>query len=143
MFNIKVDWEKAGRQYIENMPNALRESLINGIKEAMFAAQEISKEEYFDPQSWSKKPNPAPGPLVSRTEDLKDSVEASKTVKKNGSSLVGYIESTLGYASLHEYGGENEKGLDVPPRPFLGPAITNNLDEIRSIIEDNMIKGLK
>lgn len=141
MINLDFDWDKAGREYIENMPNKLKESLIDGIKEAMFAAEGYSKEG-FDPQSWTKPPNPPPGPLVSRTEDLRDSVEASRDVKQEGGSLVGYIESTLGYAEMHEFGGENDVGLEVPPRPFLLPAITNNLDEIRNIIAENIIKGL-
>ena len=131
MISIDFEWSKEGKRYIENMPNVLRESLIEGIRNAMFYAEGEAKKGFG---SGKGPPNPPPGPLIARTGHLRRSIEGG--VEEVGST--GYIKTDVKYGRPHELG--NAK---MPARPFLMPAIENNLDKIQNIIANNIVKGLK
>ena len=141
MLDIKIDWEKAGRDYIAGMPEKLRDALIEGMLEAMNTAADKAALG-LDPQSWVAPVNPPPGPLVSRSEDLMYNIAPGKSASIKAGVVTGFIQSDLHYSALHEFGGVNDGGHFVPPRPFLMPAINDNLDEIREIIEDEIIEEL-
>lgn len=126
MISVDFDWNEAGRKYIEQMPTKLRESLIEGIREAMFYAEGESKKGFA---SGKGPPNPPPGPLIARTGHLRRSIESGVD------DTTGYLETKAKYGVVHELG--------TPARPFLMPAIANNLDKIRDIITNNITKGLK
>ena len=131
MILTKFDWEKAGKEYVEQMPNKLKESLIKGIEEAMLKAEEHAKKGFG---SGKGAPNSPPGPLIARTGHLRRGIESGV----NEGDYIGYLKNKVKYGEYHELG---TKGM--PARPFLRPAIINNIDELNRIIKDNIIRGLK
>ena len=152
---ITTKWVK-GEEYVESLPNKLSEAIRDGIKECLIKAVATSKADYFDKDQWetdgdfdygqgpgvnrfARDANPPPGPLISRSGDLMNSI--GYRVNKKG--FTGYMGSSLPYARMHEFGGQNSEGAFVPARPFLRPAMDDNLDAFNNIIIENVIRGLK
>lgn len=79
--------------------------------------------------------------------------EAIRDVTIQGGAVVGVIGSRVPYAAIHEYGGtihhNNLFGrgikatINIPPRPYLRPAIKDALPTVRKIIRKRIVDGLK
>ena len=133
MLNIDV---KVGYSDISGLPELLRKTLLSSLKKAMQVPKQTSKRDYFDAQDWDVAPNPPPGPLVARTTDLRENVSCGAEAKA-GDIFTGWLESSL------FYGVEHEIGIDLPARPFLRPAVEDELSSIMDIVENSLEKALR
>lgn len=126
MVEIQLLFNKKDLKDIQKMPDEFRIGLIKGLRMAMLYAEGKSKSGFA---SGTGPPLPPPGPLRVRTGHLRRSIESGVD------GDVGYLETNVKYGARHE--------LEVPMRPFLRPALEDNMDKIAKIITDNILKGLK
>ena len=100
-----------------------------------------------------------PGKPGVRTGHLRRSIQ-SGVIDKIGSKIEGAIWSNLIYARIQELGGVvlpkkkpymrfqidgrwiTSYGYRVPARPYLKPAVDNNIDKIKDIIIDSVINNI-
>lgn len=124
MLKIRFDWDKAGLKWIERLPDNFRIGLIKGIREAMFYAEGKSKKSFL-----SGGGPPHPTKLTARTGHLR------RNIKSGVDGTMGFLSNDVDYAVIHE---------EVPGlRPFLMPAIEDNMEKIEDIIMDNIVKAVK
>jgi phage gpG-like protein len=104
----------------------------------------------FIAEKWSKQSFGQPGHLVSRTGNLRRSINT--TVQDNGKSVIGIIGTAVVYGPIHETGGtikpikgkylkfaiggnwKSVRQVKIPARPYLTPSITENTAKIREVI---------
>jgi len=132
MLNIDI---RVGYSDVKGLPELLRKTLLSSLRSAMNIPKQTSKTKYFDPQNWDVAPNAPPGPLVARTTDLRENVSCGAENKDD--VFTGWLESTL------FYGKDHELGIDLPPRPFLRPAIEDELGSIIDTVETSLEKALR
>jgi len=145
---IKVDFTITSSS-LPNFKKSWRDGLVEGMRMAMFHAERKSKERMG-----------TPGNLRVRTGNLRRSINSSVAVE--GRSVVGILGSYVIYARIHELGGvirakngylkfktdhgwRSAKQVVIPARPFLRPAITENLSRMSDIIAKsimNKVEGL-
>lgn len=129
MVGIQLVFNKKDLKDIQEMPEEFRTGLIKAMRLAMFYAEGKAKSGFA---SGSGPPLPPPGPLRVRTGHLR------RSIKSGVNDDVGYLETDV------KYGAQHELGLGkMPMRPFLRPALEDNMDKISEIIIDNILKGLK
>jgi len=128
---------------IKGLVTKYHAGFLKGVREAMFVAEK-----------WSKESFGKPGHLVSRTGNLRRSINT--TVKDKGSVIEGTIGTAVKYGPIHELGGvikpikgkylkfaingqwKSVRQVKIPARPYLKPSITENIDKIREIIMRNI-----
>lgn len=97
--------------------------------------------------------------LKIQTGALRDSIDY--TVKESGGLIIGTLGSDKLYAAIHEFGGtitarrakflifktqdgwRRVESVNIPPRPFLRPAIDHNIDAVAKIINAEVLKSFK
>lgn len=124
MIKIKFDWRKEDLKYIEKMPGKFKTGLIKGMRMAMFFAEGESKKGFL-----SGKGPPHPTILTARTGHLR------RSIKSGVDGTKGFLKTDVGYGYKHE--------VDPGRRPFLMPALENNIDKIGDIIMDNITRSFK
>jgi len=125
----------------------IKRGVLKGVKKGMVLFQKEAKKFSGSNQ------------LRIRTGALRDSIDY--TVVDSSDMVIGTLGSDKLYAAIHEYGGtiaaRNAKHLvfktpdgwrkvssvNIPPRPFLRPAIENNKNEVARIINDEILKSFK
>jgi len=128
----------------ENFNSAVRD----GLRQAMFYAEAKSKGRFN-----------TPGNLHVRSGTLRRSINSK--VEDYGDTLIGKLGSNVIYARVHELGAVirpraskylkfqvNGKWVSVkqaviPARPFLRPAIEENIDRMANIIKDEVMRKLQ
>ncbi len=126
MLDVKVTIDPAGLKYLKSMPAKFKEGILKGMRKAAFYAEGKAKKGFG---SGSGPPNPPPGPLKVRTGHLRRSIRSG--VVKN--MLTGWIGTNVFYGKVHE---ESTKF----PRPFLRPAVENNIDKINELIKQSILR---
>lgn len=139
---IKVDVNvKTNR--LPRFKDEFRKGLEEGMRKAMFLAERKSKERMG-----------TPGNLNIKTGNLRRSINSSVTVE--GNSIVGRLGSYVVYSRIHELGGvirardgylkfktqggwRSVKQVVMPKRPFLRPAINDNMTDMLDIIIKTII----
>ena len=94
-----------------------------------------------------------------RSGRLRDSIQTE--VRVDGNDVVGFIGSDLIYSAIHEYGGtitarsskylifKTNRGwrkvssVNIPPRPYLRPAIENTQKEVEKILSESILNSIK
>ena len=139
---VEIKTTRETHEVLKNMPGAIRDGLIKGMKETMEFAENKAK------KSFGKSGKP--GNITYR---LRDSIKASSKVQ--GSLLVGSIGSDRVYARIHEEGGvirakggylrfqiggswRSVRSVRIPRREYLKPAIQDNLNKINQILTDSV-----
>lgn len=143
MLDFNIDIDKKDISNITNKLLGISDGIKSGLQQAMLYAESEAK------QSFGQSGN-----LKSRSGRLRSSI----TSGVNGST--GWLTSNLPYAAIHEYGGEikpkkakflkfmiqgqwrSVKKVIIPARPFLNPAINNNIETIKSIITDAIMQRI-
>ena len=141
---VKVTLDARSRAMLEKYPGRFRAALVNGLKQAMMFAEGEAK----------KNLSGGPRNVKVVSGHLRRSIKSSV----NPLDLTGTIGSDVIYAAIHEYGGDitAKKGrflvfqanghwiktpkVTIPKRPYLTPALFNNVDKIGNIITDQVVK---
>lgn len=123
MLKIKFDWRKEDLKYIEKMPGKFKTGLIKGMRMAMFHAERKAKAGFISDIHGPVHPTI----LTARSGHLR------RSIKSGVDGTEGFLKTDVAYGHKHEYGD----------RPFLMPAIENNIDRIGDIIMDNITRSFK
>lgn len=139
---------------VGNLPqirNAWQKGAVEGMRNAMLYAEMKSKQRIG-----------TPGNIKTDTGNLRRSINSSVSVEGRG--VVGKLGAFAIYARIHELGGVirpraqkylrfpigkkwvSAREVVIPPRPYLRPAITENMDKITEIIIKSIkskLEGLK
>lgn len=110
---------------LEALKDKLGDGLLKGVRNAMFFAEGASKKRFG-----------TTGNLNVLSGRLRSSIKTD--VRRMGNEIIGTIGSNVIYAKVHELGLGN-----MPARPFLRPAIDENINMINSIIIDSINKEVK
>lgn len=112
-----------------NKGTAFRRGLLSGVKKGMLFAEGSAKKSFG-----------RPGNLKVRSGHLRKSIKSGAT--ETNDVVTGTLSNNVIYAAIHEFGGMAGKGLrtKIPARPFLAPAIKDNLVAINRIIQKEIRK---
>ena len=151
MIDIQVKFDKKGLLDLSKLPKEFKAGAIKGVRQAMFHAERMSKRDF-------EKSRGGAGGLNVRSGSLRRSITSGVNIK--GNSVVGSLGSNLIYARIHELSGtirprtgqylrfqiegqwKTVKSVFIPARPFLRPAIDENISEIKNLIRDSIIKEM-
>ena len=111
-------------------PTSLLPMLHEVMKKSMFMSERTSKSDYLS--------GPRPHKLGVVTGRLRSSVKGTAEIK--GSNTIGHLGTNVVYAPAHELGYEPR---NLPARPFLVPAIIDNLPKIQDMFVDVIMRELK
>ena len=84
-----------------------------------------------------KKSRGPKGGLHVITGSLRRSIESGIDIR--GNNIVGWLGSDLIYAPTHEFGYPPR---NIPQRPFIEPGITENIEQIKNIIQNSITKEM-
>lgn len=154
MIEIQIRTTKETKDFLKEFPKMVRRGLEKGMKRAMLFAE-----------SEAKKSFGRSGHLKVRTGHLRRSIRSR--VKERAKQIIGSIGTDVLYARIHEQEGfrgqtrtitprqaqflrfkvENRwvtlKSVTIPSRPFLRPAIEDNLIKIENILRDSVLQEVK
>ena len=125
MIDVNIKFNKTDLTYVKSLPSLFNSGIIKGLRKATLFAEGEAKKGFG---SGGGLPNPPPGPLKVRTGHLRRSIRSGVIA----SSLTGWIGTEVFYGKVHE-----------PTRPFLSPAVENNVDSINDMLRDSILKEFK
>jgi len=133
--------------YLDFMPARVRSGFVSGVEESMKVAEKTVKTSFG-----------TPGKPKVKSGKLRDSI---KTAFETGAIFTGFtLSSDEVYASIQEMGGTiraksgkyltfqiggswvRVPSVTIPARPYLNPAVMENLKKFKDIITDSVIKEL-
>ena len=142
---IKVD----GLEDLKKLPQDTRTGILNGFRRGMIFLEGMAKKDFMKPRS-------AAGGLHVRTGRLRRSIQGVVTSK---TEIRGYLGTDVIYAPSHEYGATivpknkpllrfqlpsgqwvSKKKVVIPKRPFIEPAVTENLDKFIDLMETEIVR---
>lgn len=112
---------------ITNKGLALRIGLSKGLKKGMLFLEGEAKKNFG-----------GPGQLKVRTGHLRRSIRSNVIDRNN--KLEAYIGSNVVYSAVHEFG---YKPRNIPPRPYIKPAIENNRLKFEEIVMKELGKVME
>lgn len=133
MIEISISLPKSELKEFDLLEQDLRKSTLKAVKKAMLFVEGESKAR-FD----------TPGNLKVLTGTLRRSIRSAVSDEIN--KIKGSIFTDVTYGPVHELGlimrSRSGSTYKMPKRPFLEPAISENLDKISNIITDDIVKSL-
>lgn len=129
MLRFHIAYEKGATKYIDELPKNFEKGNLKGLRKAMFFVEGKAKAGFAEGGPVRKPP----GPLVARTGHLRRSIKSG--VKDH---RIGWVKATVSYGRLHELGIGR-----MPARPFLRPAIEDNIERIKQFIRESIVKETK
>ena len=144
MIKITIDVNKNQIKDLSTKLLGIDNFVKNGLIQAMLYAESEAK------QSFGRQGN-----LKSRSGRLRNSI----TNKVEG--FTGWLGTNVKYAAIHEFGGvikpkkgkylkfqvkkqwKTVKQSIIPARPFIAPAIHNNIEKFTDIILQEIMRGLE
>ncbi len=123
MIKIDLKTSKKSTMEVKQYAKLMEYSIFKGMKRAMFLSEAESKKSFIE----NHKGPVHPTKLTARTGNLRRSIQ-SRVNRKTG-LVIGSIGTTVGYGRKHELGTHM-----MASRPFLYPAIRDNLKKINDII---------
>lgn len=124
MINIKLDPKAVPN--IAEMKEKTNRAILKGMREGMFYIEVKSKELFGKPG----RPRVITGHL---RRSIMSKVEQVKNKFK------GIIGSNVVYAAVHEFG---HKRMNIPARPYIGPAIKIGQKRLEWLIQENLKQEL-
>ncbi len=137
---IKLNLSEKSRKMIRKMPDLVKPALYKGMRKAMILASGTARSPYLSGKA-----------LKRRTGRLRNSI--THDVRIQGDKVIGTIGTNVVYGRIHELGGvirpkvkqllrfhipgvgwRSAKEVTIPARPFLRPALEDNLGEIKKIL---------
>lgn len=147
MFKIELKQTEDTKKFLKQFPGQFRKYLVEGFRKATYYIEGEIKKSFGQTDK----------PKV-RSGHLRRSI--TSTVTQREGYLVGTFGSDLIYAPVHEYGavikpknkpflrfqiGERWvtlKQVTIPARPYIEPAIRDNIDEVDNIIATTITDGI-
>lgn len=141
MYSISIKSTQETDMWMKKYPDEFKKALLDGVKKSILYAEGEAK------KSFGK-----PGKLKVQTGHLRRSIKSSLITRYN--LLVASLHSDVVYAAIHENGGTiravnspylkfnidgrwvSVKEVTIPARPYLEPAIIDNLDKMSELISD-------
>jgi len=136
---IRLDLSDDAKSMLRKMPELIKPALFKGMNEAMILAERESKL------------NLSGRVLQRRSGRLRNSI--THQVKIEGDNVIGRIGTNVVYGRIHELGGEIRpktaralrfqipgvgwrmaQKVTIPKRPYLRPAIEENVSDITRIL---------
>ena len=138
---MRFVWKAESAKYIDSMVNRFKDGIAQGIIRSMVFVEEKAKSRFiqgqnadeYPPIPWPKRP---PGPLTSRTGRLRASIKSG--VGKD----IGWLKTNVPYGHIHEISGINEEGKHIGLRPFLRPAFTENWNNIKETLAEEIVREM-
>jgi hypothetical protein len=127
--NLSKDSEKFLRQF----PEKFKERFYKGLKKAMLHAEAKAKASFKG--RVGGLPSPAGGPPAVVSGNLRRSIQNDIDVK--GDDVIGVLFSNVIYSRALELG---YPARNLLPRPYLEPAIRDNIRTLEDIIEREILK---
>jgi len=113
----------------DKIPTSLKVPIRSGMGKSMTKAKKTAQQKYMS----------GGASIRSRSGDLKRSLK--KRVFSRTSSVSGQLSTSVEYGLYHEYGTRNDYGIEImKARPFLRPALEDNLLDTARLIEDEIYK---
>jgi len=149
MIHIKFTIDKGSIRRLRKAPDQMRAALLPAMRECMALAEATAKKDYLS--------GPRPGKLQRRSGRLRGSI--TSRVRLSGDKVSGELGTNVIYARIHELGGEirpktaqylkfqiagqwrSVKQVLMPARPFLRPAMEDNLDKFRTIFQQRLVEA--
>lgn len=128
MIAISLNLKSDSIAYLEKLPSKAKHGLAKGLLQAMMFAETKSK------QIFREEGDVHPSILTARTGNLR------RSISSGASDSIGWIGTNVKYGKVHEYSGAGKAKVI---RPFLRPAIENNLNEIRDLICEGIVEGIE
>lgn len=143
MVKVEATIDKSKISSITKSFLGLQDNIEIGLQKAMLYAESSAKESFGQT-----------GNLQSRSGRYRASIQSGTD------KLKGWLQSKLKYAAIHEYGGtitpkhgkylkfkigdqwKTVKQVIIPARPVLTPAVHNNIDKMKDIILQEIMRGL-
>lgn len=122
---VKIELDQNYLKQFNQQKKDLREGTLEGLRRAMFYVENISKRRFG-----------TPGNLKVKSGRLRGSIKQS--VKEMKDKFVGTIGTNVIYGPVHEFGLGK-----YPPRPFIKPAIDENVDMINRLIQRSINRKVK
>ena len=119
---IKLKLDKRYKKDFKLLESNVKKGIIKGVRKAMFYAEAQSKKRFG-----------TPGNLHVITGRLRASINSQVLEIKN--DIIGRIKTNVEYAAQHELGLNG-----MPARPFLKPAIEENINKINQIISESAFR---
>lgn len=147
MISVNIHFNKKDVKNILDMPKEFKAGILRGVRKAVIYAEGESKKRFN-----------TPGNLHVRSGHLRRSITSG--VDKRGNSVMGWIGTNVIYGRIHEEGGtilpkkgkylrfpingswRTVKKVVIPERPFLQPAIEENIGQIGNIIVKGIIQEM-
>jgi phage gpG-like protein len=147
--SLQVEFELTPKtkRWLKKYPSEFELAFYKALRKAMFYAERKAKVSF----GTAGKPNV-------RTGHLRRSIQSD--VRKKYDSLVGILFSDVVYAAVQEYGATIKprvkdflrfqvngdfvytRQVIIPARPFLGPALQDNLTTIQQIVRDEIVEQM-
>lgn len=142
---FKVTITPESQRMLKHLPKEFKVSFIKGLKSAMLYAEAQSKKSFGDE-----------GKPKVKTGYLRRTIRSGVKVLFN--DAIGFLSANTVYAPIQELGGIirprtadflkfqiggnwiRAKQVVIPDRPYLQPAITENINKIEDIIKETIIK---
>ena len=122
---VKLIIDPNNKKVFKKLNRDFDQATLKGVKEAMFYAEAASKKRFG-----------TPGNLRVVTGRLRASINSKAQIVRN--DIVGSIGTDVEYGAKHEFGTYGMK-----QRPFLKPAIEENLNKINDIILNSIYRGTR
>lgn len=148
MVDFKVTMTPASQRMLKKLHTDFREGFIKGLRKAMLFAESKAKKSFGD----SGKPGV-------KTGQLRRTIKSGVKIRTGES--IGFLSANTVYAAIHEYGGiirptqsdflrfqiggqwKAVKQVVMPERPYLRPAIEQNINKIEEIIKDAIFNKVR
>jgi len=149
MIGFRLQVDKEGLRRLQAAPDEMRKALIPAMKACMVAAEATAKKDYLS--------GPRPAKLQRVSGRLRGSIATE--VRQDGNTVTGRIGSNVVYAHIHELGGvirpktatylrfqiggqwKSVKQVRMPARPFLRPALEDNMGRFREIFRRSLMEA--
>jgi len=144
---VKFELTEKSKRWLKKYPSDFEEAFYKALKKGMWYAERQAKASFGS----------AGKPKV-RTGHLRRSIKSD--VDRKYGSLVGVLFSDVIYAAVQEEGATIRprvkdflrfqvggqfvyaRQVIIPARPFLGPALSDNLTKIQQIVRDSLVEQM-
>jgi len=148
MLDITIDVNDNDLRRLNKMPSDFRKGLLEGVRKGMMIAE-----------ATSKKRMGKHGEIGVKSGHLRRSVHSK--VQDEGDKIIGMLYSNVVYARIHELGGTirprtkkylrfkvngkwvSKKEVTIPARPYLRPSIEENVERIKDVIVNSIIRKVE
>lgn len=144
--DVDVSGALRGTNKLRRVISAIRPQLIRGVDKATLILEREIKHQLSlggrAPRRKGEARTKNPGPHL-RIQDgtLRSSWKHVKAKQVPG-GVEGHVASPVVYSAIHEFGGTAGRGVTIPKRPYVEPAIEAKRDEMQDAIIGEIVKLL-